>query len=243
MALSKVILVLGLPRSGSSCIAGMLQCLGVPMGAKFQPADERNPKGYFEDRGLLRIRSQTSPPAWHSRPLDSPYDLRVFEKMRRWRERRSADGRIIGGKLPFLGCMVPEINQAFSAEWKAVVPERPILESAMSAQAAGPHWRNHSLPEVVEIFETARRTQESHLAKIGTPTLRIAFHALMSDPFMVVEQLISFCGLDPTWEQIDAAVAWVDPQLNHFSPEVEQYLLPLTADEFLGGESLQPFAS
>src|SRR5207245_1776489 len=42
-------LILGSGRSGTSMLAGMLRGAGYYMGAHLIPADESNPKGYFED--------------------------------------------------------------------------------------------------------------------------------------------------------------------------------------------------
>lgn len=50
MAYSRCVCVLGLPRSGTSTVAGMLHRLGVNMGeGHFQEADANNPRGYYED--------------------------------------------------------------------------------------------------------------------------------------------------------------------------------------------------
>ena len=46
---STCILVLGTPRSGTSCVAGILHHLGVVMGEQFLEADDWNPAGYFQD--------------------------------------------------------------------------------------------------------------------------------------------------------------------------------------------------
>jgi hypothetical protein len=48
--MSRCVLVVSIPRAGSSCVAGVLHKLGVDMGeGHFQNKDKFNPKGYFED--------------------------------------------------------------------------------------------------------------------------------------------------------------------------------------------------
>jgi hypothetical protein len=47
--MNKSIIVLGMHRSGTSLIAGILQRLGVYMGSVFRIPDEHNKDGYFED--------------------------------------------------------------------------------------------------------------------------------------------------------------------------------------------------
>lgn len=51
---STLILVTGQHRSGTSAAAGCLKCLGVELGARLMPANEANPKGYFEDMRAVK---------------------------------------------------------------------------------------------------------------------------------------------------------------------------------------------
>lgn len=60
----KAVVVIGTGRSGTSCVAGVLQCLGVSMGDKLFGADNNNARGYFEDVELVNmIRSSHAPRA------------------------------------------------------------------------------------------------------------------------------------------------------------------------------------
>ena len=49
----KCMVVAGMHRSGTSLVAGLLQCLGINMGRKMVPADRANPLGYFEDWDIV----------------------------------------------------------------------------------------------------------------------------------------------------------------------------------------------
>ena len=49
------IIVLGMHRSGTSLVAGLLHRIGVSMGTRLLPADQFNPGGYFEDEDFLWI--------------------------------------------------------------------------------------------------------------------------------------------------------------------------------------------
>lgn len=51
----KIVVVLGMHRSGTSAVAHLLHTLGVPMGVEFLPPDENNPLGYWEDTTPLGI--------------------------------------------------------------------------------------------------------------------------------------------------------------------------------------------
>jgi hypothetical protein len=63
----KCVLMLPLPRSGSSMVAGVLDRLGVDMGP-CHPPDRANPLGYFEDIRFLRLHR-----AWSRRYEPDPY--------------------------------------------------------------------------------------------------------------------------------------------------------------------------
>ena len=49
------ILILGMHRSGTSALTGVLSLLDVYLGSELMPASEDNKKGYFENKNLYRI--------------------------------------------------------------------------------------------------------------------------------------------------------------------------------------------
>lgn len=49
MLRSQCFLVIGAPRSGTSCVAGILHHLGVFMGERLLPPNRMNPTGFFHD--------------------------------------------------------------------------------------------------------------------------------------------------------------------------------------------------
>ena len=57
LAASKAVVILGLARSGSSLVTGVLRLLGVDVGAK-EYADKANPYGSFEDRDFRRLHRE-----------------------------------------------------------------------------------------------------------------------------------------------------------------------------------------
>ncbi|MEO7841488.1 MAG: glycoside hydrolase family 99-like domain-containing protein [Anaerolineales bacterium] len=54
----KVIVVLGMHRSGTSAVARSLQVLGVGLGDNLHPAGFDNPKGFWEDRDCIAINEE-----------------------------------------------------------------------------------------------------------------------------------------------------------------------------------------
>src|SRR5215469_4551353 len=72
-AASNAIIVLGMHRSGTSALAGMLHHLGVALGDDLMPATADNPRGYWEHRDIVAINDRLMTElgrAWHDvRPL------------------------------------------------------------------------------------------------------------------------------------------------------------------------------
>ncbi|MGH8547361.1 MAG: hypothetical protein ACRERU_01915, partial [Methylococcales bacterium] len=55
----KVVVVLGMHRSGTSALAGTLHHLGVGLGSSLMPADENNnPKGFWENEKIVEIHQR-----------------------------------------------------------------------------------------------------------------------------------------------------------------------------------------
>ena len=52
------VIVAGMHRSGTSLAAGLLARLGVDMGADLVPADRANPRGYLDDRDVVRFHER-----------------------------------------------------------------------------------------------------------------------------------------------------------------------------------------
>jgi len=57
-AKSRVIVVLGMHRSGTSAVTKSLELMGVGLGDKLHPAGFDNPKGFWEDRVCIQINGR-----------------------------------------------------------------------------------------------------------------------------------------------------------------------------------------
>jgi len=54
----RVVVVLGMHRSGTSVLASVLQALGISLGDRLVPADGNNPAGYFEHTEIVRLHRE-----------------------------------------------------------------------------------------------------------------------------------------------------------------------------------------
>ena len=210
-----MIAVCGFIRCGTSCTAGILSQLGVPMGQSWLRPNPKNPRGFYEARGLHIIRAASFTPLLFAKPLNTHRDrVRLLKKWLAVRVRQS--GPVIGGKLPGLCLMVPDMLAAWP-QVKFIIPERPAAEMVAS--------RMRNRKRVLSEAENARLvahvqevldTRDKALAEGNADVLRYPFTDLINSPAMTIDKIIAFCGLTPTTEQRDAAIAFVDPQLVHY---------------------------
>ncbi|MBE9481821.1 MAG: sulfotransferase family protein, partial [Bacteroidetes bacterium] len=56
--MQKCIFILGMHRSGTSAITGVLKILGVNLGSSLMPPLEDNPKGYFENLNVFKVNEE-----------------------------------------------------------------------------------------------------------------------------------------------------------------------------------------
>lgn len=54
----KTVVVLGMHRSGTSMVAGVLKILGINMGEELEEGNEWNPLGYFENKKFMAINKK-----------------------------------------------------------------------------------------------------------------------------------------------------------------------------------------
>mgnify|MGYP006290474083 CR=1 FL=1 len=55
---TKEVIILGLGRTGTSMVAGILEKLGIDMGTNYKKKNDSNPLGYFENVEFLEINKQ-----------------------------------------------------------------------------------------------------------------------------------------------------------------------------------------
>lgn len=207
-----MVVVAGQPRSGTSCTAGVLHHLGVPMGERFLPAAPANPVGYFEELELeayLRHqRKRKRPPA--------------EEWFRQWAKRRGGAG-LIGCKHPDLCKALPQM----AAVWPRLLvlaTVRPIRDTWASVLRAG--WvpvAGHPLHLVKKrrIFRRYTRfhvVRDRDIKRLRLPALRLPYYATIDAPEVAVRRIIVFLKLAPSPAQIAAAIRHVKPELCHERP-------------------------
>jgi hypothetical protein len=205
-----VVLVFGAPRSGTSCVAGLLHHLGIPMG-DVRKAGPLNPRGFFEDEALTKLCNSMVGDALKG-GIKRSLHARIVQ-LEKWLEWRCLDGPVIGGKHPKLLRLVDEVAVAIP-NLRAVVVRRG---AGVCAQSIHDSWRSRVPAALIATMVVAAVCKcENDLLRHNIPTLKLAYRGVLESPTEAVAALADFCGIQPTAEQRMAAVLSVDSSLNHY---------------------------
>uniref|UniRef100_A0A7V5XHT5 Sulfotransferase n=1 Tax=Thermodesulfobacterium geofontis TaxID=1295609 RepID=A0A7V5XHT5_9BACT len=150
-----VLLILGMHRSGTSVLTGMLNILGVPLGNKLLPPLPDNPKGFFENAEITLFNEKILLPSlnsswWDLLPvnteLEIPYDL--VDKAKTIILNNFKDTEIFAIKDPRLCILFPfweRVLKDLSIDIKIIIPIRNPYEVAMSLKHRNAFTVEHGL--------------------------------------------------------------------------------------------------
>lgn len=169
MANSSIIIVSGLPRSGTSMMMKMLEAGGVPVLADHQRvADEDNPKGYYEFEKVKQLKTDTS-----------------------WLPQ--AEGKVVKMVSMLLYDLPKEYN------YKIIFMRRKIPEIIASQKKMLARKGKQTTPaedkEVAELFEQHLDTVTHWLVEqTNTEVLYPWYHEILEQPTKHIHTINHFCG-------------------------------------------------
>jgi hypothetical protein len=202
-----VFAVLGVPRSGTSAVAGALHHLGVPMGNDFVPADDRwAPRGFFEDVEFANVHSDLLFPDEQEAPrqLDGPR----LDRYRTLIAERCATGRSWGIKESRLPFLFRHFVEMCPMPVRLIITRRPFHQCVASWSA----WRNLSRGHGQQQLSAWLYAVDEAATEFKGPIMEVRFADLLANRVHEVERIASFAGLPPA----AAAIQFVDPGLRHF---------------------------
>jgi Sulfotransferase family len=194
----KRIAVLGLYRSGSTVVAGVLQHLGVDMGAPFYDR-------YYESDWLSKQLRQwwDEPHSPHLREkVAQPKRVRMLAE---WiQKREQAGAKWVGMKHPLLSLCGEDLMKAWGEKTKFIRCCRPLDESVESMKR-GMGFRGD-----------ARLVQGTLLAALdrffaGRQCLEVSFADMMNNPGREIQRIIEFLQISPNNDARAAALHFVQP--------------------------------
>lgn len=178
-------MVLGVPRGGTSAVAGVLYHLGVDMG------DLRQNNGSycsFEDKNAVFLNKKQKP-------------TRTHEGLQNYIDKRLAGSNPAGAKL-FVGDLLQSQRPTNTFVLKVV---RPIEDSIKSDISKNP---NANCTEVVDGI-IQRLTTAASEANCVEADYTLEYDKLVENPAREIVALVKAAGLNPTREQLQKGIDFV----------------------------------
>lgn len=212
------VLVLGLPRSGTSAVAGALHHLGIPMGDNLMPAlSGVNDRGFYEDVEFVDLhiklmRAHEDPQILFDVP--NPLDEVVLADWQKLIDRRN-EKPIWGMKDPKM-CFLLSYFLARCPNTEIVVVRRPFHECVKSLK---PLYGGMSIDRAATLQARYLYSLDRNLAEIRKKTLprrshvEIDYHSLLRNPDQIFQLADSLGFRQPGSDQRAAAVSFIDSSL------------------------------
>lgn len=204
-AAQKLVLVVGLHRSGSSALAGALHRLGVWMGSDFVGCEQ--PESGHEERS---IRNACEAACRYPRTvLKHSYEQELLRAVDKHIARKPEKFPVAGIKYPHLCAVASSILDAFP---HAVIvhADRLLGESVASLIRRDGHRH-----EPAKIIAHQEWLNESKLRTLAAYKNRVAatvtFDELVQDPGYTLSWLSAQLWLAASTERFAEAVAWINP--------------------------------
>ena len=231
---SLCIVVLGMYRSGTSVLTGVLGLLGASLPKKLMLANESNPKGFFEPNDIVELHDEMLSalgsswadyrrldPALFNSAAAAPFKARIVAALRADYENATKfvvkDPRIC--RFFPLWCDVADV---FGAETRALLVIRNPLEVAWSlAQRDG-------LPHGYGLRLWLRHVLDSEFDTRHSPRVFVTYADFMLDWEHVIDTSTNELGIalsDPTPEVRAAVDALIDRDMRHYAVDEETFVL------------------
>lgn len=206
--------VIGLHRSGSSCLAMVLHKLGVHMGNRLGGYEST---GGGEAVGLAQICERAARfPATEIQLPEGQLRRQLAAWIRARQREASQRGTIAGGKYPHLCAMGKQLTAICGDGLRVIHIDRPLVESIeslkrRSRQAQG--WLRTTDDSAVAVQRWLWQAKHEFLR--DTEHLTVDYDALLRDPKRQIERVVDYLPIRPTARQLAAATAHVDPRQCH----------------------------
>ncbi|HEY2291880.1 MAG TPA: glycosyltransferase, partial [Thermoanaerobaculia bacterium] len=213
---SRPIVITGMHRSGTSLVASYLSSLGIHMGDRLIAADRRNPRGYFEDAGLVALHGRILRDATVEEPghrdwgwteserLDRGVLARYAEEARALAAGRSGGEGLWGWKDPRTTLLLDF--------WDEILEERPLylllyrlpweVADSMQRLGADVFLRNPEWAYPIWTFYN-RHLLDFH-RRHPNRSLLVSVNALLRDPALLAPLLREKLGLAVAGESLEA---------------------------------------
>jgi GT2 family glycosyltransferase len=216
----RVVVVLGMARTGTSATMRILNILGVEVGQEehlLAPIEDVNEKGFFEHYEIMRLNSvllRRLGGSWHE-PPPMPAGWESDRRLGGLRARAAAIIRKDFGDKPLWGFKDPRTCLTLPF-WRPLIgPAAFVICHRHPLEIAGSLERRDGLSTEQSVALWRRYTASAIAATADDPRMIVSYRALLDDPHAVSEDLATFldCGRGvANRAEIDG---WLDHGLRH----------------------------
>jgi hypothetical protein len=242
---SRLVFVLGMHRSGTSALSGLLAQSGLSAPADPMPPTPANPKGYWESLAILKANEQLFARIerqWSS-SLPLALDWVFTDVARDWRSNlidalalSFAEAPLPVIKDPRFCLLLAGLEPWFQSgliEFAFLIPIRHPFEVANSLHQA------EQLGSVEALRLWSQSIFLSDRSTIGYPRLYLGFDAIINTPHQVLNACLGFLAaaipgsrlpdrsdVDPAPDAGDAVSSFITPSLRRQQPVLGENLVP-----------------
>lgn len=206
------VVVLGMHRSGTSAVAGILQMLGVNMGAHQLGPDDFNPKGHFENN-IIKILNERllrrAGGSW-SNPPTTQAIIKAGQTLQ-----RTIEHTIRREQSQMWGMKDPRLVLTFGVYYPYLVNPRLIVCRRPPAEVARSLKRRNEIPldEGKRLAETYSQRLNALLHDYRLPHTELEFDDLFTAPDSAISKIVSFLGCTLTEDRKREMLSFIDPDL------------------------------
>jgi len=233
------IIVLGMHRSGTSAIAGVLKLLGVNLGRNLLPPNEFNQKGFFENIEILNLNNNildVLSSQWDDQ-LSLPDNWLQQEKLTDFKPQaveiiasEFQESSLIGIKDPRMCLLITfwqDVLRDLGMRVCYIIIVRNPVEVAQSLEKRD----NFSREKTEVLWMNAMLSAERHSR--GYPRIFISFDQLLNRTEKTIEEISGKLSLRLSKhfnENAGSIHAFLEPSLKHYNlfSRVDSSLMPLT---------------
>jgi hypothetical protein len=226
VGLRRVLLVLGMHRSGTSALAGLLCQQGFHAPQQLDGGDAHNPTGYWEPREIRAFHNtlmEGAQSSWEDPLLPVlPWHPQHREKALAGMERAlDADFPVAD---PQAVALIRDPRQCrLLPLWNALFAQRPfqvgvVLVVRQPEAVAASLVSRDQLPLERALLLGLSYTLEAEREMRHLPRLVLSYEQLLQEPETVVQRCQQSAGIPTTAPASDLLDTWIRPDLNHHQP-------------------------
>lgn len=207
----KTLVVLGMHRSGTSMVGGVLARLGVNMGENYYEGKiSANPLGFYEDLDFLELNKEIIKKAggsWHNPPAESSILSQEESFLLRITDLLAQKKGIWGWKDPRT-CLTIKLYEKYLKNVYYIVCHRDLKSIAESLYKRNKFSYAQS-KELIEIYQ--ERIATFFGENPGLKRLDLYYRDLLRKPDYWVGKIIKFAALNVNSSQFASAVDFIIP--------------------------------